>query len=84
MKDQHYKKDEPTYLASFQQGYKLRQYSPEIFDLLKPSLDPSIPWHQALLDGAKQYEATLTQEQAKLAELDDLRDSKTKENDLEK
>ncbi|MBS1612342.1 MAG: hypothetical protein JST49_05930, partial [Bacteroidetes bacterium] len=52
--------------------------------LLKPSLDPSIPWQQALLDGAKQYEATLTQEQGKLAELDDLRDSKTNENDLEK
>jgi hypothetical protein len=77
---------EPNYMRGFNDGYKLAKYSPQLVDKLMPALSADIEYERGIIEGVNQLEQEKTQEQSRLDEINNIRNSKeqSQEQDLER
>jgi hypothetical protein len=73
--------EELTYIKGYNQGYKLRLYSPELYELLIESLTEENDYQRGVLEGAAQAEKE--KENERLAELNEITDENEQDQELQ-
>ncbi|MBS1684025.1 MAG: hypothetical protein JSS76_04680 [Bacteroidetes bacterium] len=76
------KQEEQSYISGFNTGYRLRQYNPELFEKLKPSLSVESEYEKGVIDGGAEYERT--QQKERENDFEKIRNDKEINNDLDK
>lgn len=66
--------DEKTYIKGFNSGYKLSQFTPELWEKLKPSLSKANEYEKGLIEGAEEF--LRTKEKDRFEELGSIRKQK--------
>lgn len=70
-----------TYIEGFNNGFRMKMYNPELFDKIKESLGQD-DYGRGLEDGSIQAEKE--KEKNRLQELENIREEKTPEQDIER
>ncbi|MBS1617394.1 MAG: hypothetical protein JST76_02695 [Bacteroidetes bacterium] len=70
---------EKTYLEGFNVGFRMRQYNPELWEKLKPSLNNENDFERGVSEGAEEYEKTKTQ--TREDEINKIRSNKNQEKE---
>lgn len=70
---------EKTYLEGFNAAFRMRQYNPELWEKLKPSLSNENEFERGLIEGAQEYEKTQTQNRED--EISKIRSNKSQEKE---
>ena len=71
-----------NFLQGYNAGFKLRKFSPELYDLLKDSLNADNEYQKGVIDGAEQ--ADLEAENERLTELNELSEDQEPNKDEER
>ncbi|MBS1684009.1 MAG: hypothetical protein JSS76_04600 [Bacteroidetes bacterium] len=73
--------EEKTYIAGFNAGFKLQRFTPELFEMLRDSLDEARDYDRGLIEGAKEWDRE--KEKARLAELDQINGEREQDQNQE-
>lgn len=74
--------EDQTYIKGFNAGYKLAQFTPDLWGKLRPSLSGGNEYEKGVIDGAEEHARTKQKEREK--DLASLRNRDIRENDRER
>ena len=72
---------ELSYIKGFNSGFKLKQFNPELYEKLKPSLSAENDFEKGVLEGAEEYEKSKMK--SREDELENMRKPKSQDQDQE-
>ncbi len=68
--------EDRTYIKGFNSGYKLAQFTPDLWGKLKPALTKGTEYEKGVIEGAEEFEKSM--QKNRLGELEEIRENKGK------